>query len=102
MSTRATWKPHTTHVELDADHRNKLPDSVFAFPHQRKEPMTDAAHVRNAIARFDQVGEVTDSEREQAFANLKKAADHFGVEMGASSWRELGKPLTNGPSALKN
>ncbi|MCU1502187.1 MAG: hypothetical protein JWM12_1541 [Ilumatobacteraceae bacterium] len=92
MSTRATWKPHTTHVDLDAQHRNKLPDSVFAFPHQRKEPLTDASHVRNAIARFDQVDDVTDADREQAFANVKKAAAHFDVEMEASSWRDLGEP----------
>jgi hypothetical protein len=92
MSTRATWKPHTTHVDLDAAHRDELPDSVFAFPHQRKEPMTDASHVRNAISRFDQVADVTDKDREQAFANLKKAAAHYGVEMEASTWRELGKP----------
>ena len=92
MSTRATWKPHTTDADLDAKHRNKLPDSVFAFPHQRKEPMTDASHVRNAISRFDQVEEVTDAEREQAFANIKKAAAHYDVDMEATSWRELGKP----------
>jgi hypothetical protein len=92
MTTRATWKPHTTHAELDAEHRDELPDSVFAFPHQRKEPMTDAAHVRNAISRFDQVGEVTDADRERAFRNIKKAAAHYGVEVSASSWRELGKP----------
>jgi hypothetical protein len=54
--------------------------------------MTDAAHVRNAISRFDQVGEVSDADRERAFRNIKKAAAHYGVEVSASSWRELGKP----------
>ena len=88
-----TWKPPPAkHGELAAADRNKLPDSAYAFPDKRKEPMTDASHVRNAIARFDQVEDVTDNEREQAFANIKKAADHFGVEMTASNWRELGKP----------
>ena len=48
----ATWKPHEKHGELTE--RSDLPDSVFAFPKQRKEPLTDASHVRNAIARFDQ------------------------------------------------
>src|SRR4029450_8208355 len=47
-----TWKPHEKHGELTE--RSDLPDSVFAFPKQRKEPMTDASHVRNAIARFGQ------------------------------------------------
>ena len=94
MSTRATWKPHTTHADLDAKHRNDLPDSVFAFPKERKEPLTDAAHVRNALARFDQVKDVTDAERELAFANIKKAARHYDVEVTEESWKELGKPAS--------
>jgi hypothetical protein len=89
----ATWKPPPAkHGELDAADRNELPDSAYAFPDKRKEPMTDASHVRNAIARFDQVKDVTDNERDEAFANIKKAAEHFGVDMSATSWRELGKP----------
>ena len=52
--------------------------------------MTDAAHVRNAIARFDQVQDVTDDERDLAFANIEAAARHFGVEMRETSWRQLG------------
>jgi hypothetical protein len=88
----ASWKPHEKHGQLDTADRDELPDSVYAFPDKRKEPMTDASHVRNAIARFDQVKDVSDNEREQAFANIKKAADHYGVEMTANNWRELGKP----------
>jgi uncharacterized protein DUF6582 len=72
-----TWKPHEKHGELTE--RSDLPDSVFAFPKQRKEPMTDASHVRNAIARFDQTVGVSDEERKQAFANIKKAAEHYGM-----------------------
>jgi cell division protein FtsX len=53
--------------------------------------MTDASRVRNAIARFDQVKDVTDEEREQALANIKKAAAHYGVEMTATTWHDLGK-----------
>ncbi len=45
---RTTWEPHTKHGDLTE--RSDLPDTVFAFPEQRKEPMTDASHVRNAIA----------------------------------------------------
>ncbi len=88
MST-STWKPHTEHGKLTSKH--ELPDSVYAFPKQRKEPLTDAAHVRNALARFDQVQGVSDSERELAFTNIKKAAEHYGVEVSESDWRELGK-----------
>jgi hypothetical protein len=87
-----TWKPTTKHGQLDADARDSLPDSAFAFPGKRKEPMTDASHVRNALARFNQVEDVTDKERDQAFANIKAAAKHYDVEMTESSWRELGKP----------
>jgi len=89
---RTTWKPHKTSGELDTKERNDLPDRAFAFPDKRRGPLTDPSHVRNAIARFDQVDDVTDSEREQAFANIKKAAQHFDVDMTASNWRELGKP----------
>jgi hypothetical protein len=90
MAKRATWKPHTKHGDLTE--RSDLPNSVFAFPKKRKEPLTDASHVRNALARFDQVEGVSDDERDQAFANIKKAARHYGVEVTARSWRELGKP----------
>ena len=68
-----------------------MPDSVYAFPRQRKEPLTDAAHVRNALARFDQVADVSDADRELAFSNIKKAADHYGVDVEERSWQDLGK-----------
>jgi cell division protein FtsX len=71
---------------------------VYAFPDKRKEPLTDASHVRNAIARFDQVKDVTDSERDQAFANLQAAAKHYKVDMPEKSWHDLGsKPHTKNP-----
>jgi hypothetical protein len=92
MSMKTTWKPHTVHGELSTEKKNDLPKSVFAFPEQRKEPLTDASHVRNALARFDQVTEVSDRDRELAFANIKKAAKHFGVEVTEADWHELGKP----------
>jgi hypothetical protein len=89
---RTTWKPHTTRGELSTAEKNDLPESVFAFPKQRKEPLTDASHVRNALARFDQVEDVTDADRELAFANIKKAAQHYDVDMTEKSWKDLGKP----------
>lgn len=102
MSTRATWEPHTKHGELSTADKNDLPDSVFAFKEKRKEPLTDASHVRNAIARFDQVKDVTDAERDAAFANIRKAAKHFDVEINESDWRELGsKPHTHNPHTHK-
>jgi hypothetical protein len=98
MGRRTTWKPHTKHGELDTGARQKLPDSVYAFPKQRKEPLTDASHVKNALARFDQVEDVSDADREQAFANIKKAAKHYDVEVGEKNWKELGKPQRASPT----
>ncbi len=92
-----TWEPHTKHGDLTE--RSDLPDTVFAFPEQRKEPMTDASHVRNAIARFDQVTDVSDEERELAFANIKKAAEHYGVHMTESEWEQLGSSPHTGRTA---
>src|SRR5579859_5271231 len=93
MANKATWKPQTgqKHGELDTGDRDTLPDSVYAFPKQRKEPLTDASHVKNALARFDQVKDVSETDRELAFANIKKAAEHFGVDVDESSWHDLGK-----------
>jgi hypothetical protein len=98
MAHKPTWQAHTRHGELDTADRDQLPDSVYAFPKQRKEPLTDASHVRNALARFDQVQDVSDADRELAFANIKKAAEHYGVDVEESSWRDLGKkPHTRNP-----
>ena len=100
MSEHTTWKPHTQHGELDSQDRGRLPDTAYAFPKQRKEPLTDASHVTNALARFDQVQDVTDADRELAFANIKKAAQHYGVDIQEKSWRDLGKrPHTRNPSS---
>jgi hypothetical protein len=77
--------------ELSEKQRDKLPDSAFAFPKERKEPLEDASHVRNAIARFDQVEGVSDKERDEAWDRIKKAADKFGVDVHEKSWHELGK-----------
>jgi len=78
--------------ELDAADRDAMPDSAYAFPRVRKEPLNDASHVRNAIARFDQVRDVTDDERREAFRRIRRAAGKFGVEMDADRWQDLGKP----------
>jgi hypothetical protein len=91
----------TTKNELDAAERDALPDSAYAFPRARKEPLNDASHVRNAVARFDQVRDVTDAERDEAFRRIKRAAREFGVELTEKSWRELGKPTTTMKSSSK-
>ena len=84
-----TWKPHEKHGQLDTEDRDELPDSAYAFPKARKEPLTDASHVRNAIARFDQVGDVSDRDRAAAWKRIKAAAKKYDIEIEAGSWREL-------------
>jgi hypothetical protein len=84
----ATWQPHEKHGPLTTE--SDLPDAVFAFPKQRKEPLTDAEHVRNAVARFDQVIDVSDDDRALAFANIEKAAQYYDVDLSETDWRELG------------
>jgi hypothetical protein len=96
---RTTWKPHEEHGTLSTRDREKLPDSVYAFPGKRKEPLTDAAHVRTALARFDQVKDVSEEERDQAFANIRAAAKHYGVDVAEDNWRQLGsRPRTKNPA----
>ncbi|HVP93568.1 MAG TPA: DUF6582 domain-containing protein [Methanoregulaceae archaeon] len=94
---KATWEPPipTQHGRLDAAEKNALPDSAFAFPRLRKEPMTDASHVINAMARFDQIEGVTDSDRDVAFANIQKAARYFGIKMKETDWHQLGSGRAN-------
>ncbi len=80
--------PHETQGMSTAE-ENRLPDGDFAFPEERKEPLNDAGHVRNAVARFDQVEGVTDAERDAAWRRIKAAARRFDVEITADDWRQL-------------
>jgi hypothetical protein len=83
-----TWQPQEEHGELTT--RSNLPDTVYAFPKERKEPLVDASHVRNAVARFDQVIDVSDADRALAFANIEAAAKYYGVDLSETNWHELG------------
>jgi hypothetical protein len=94
---QATWKPHDKHGRLTM--QSDLPDSVVAFPYQRKARLTDAPHVRNAIARFDQVIGVSDEDRELAFANIKKAAEYYGIDVTETDWTQLGRTPHTGRTA---
>ena len=76
---------------LSADSRNRMRSQTFAFPKKRKEPLNDAGHVRNAIARFDQVEGVSDAERDRAWKRILAAAKRYDVEVSESSWRDLSK-----------
>lgn len=77
--------------KLSDKEREKFPESDFAFPRERKEPIENAAHVRDAIARFDQVEDVSNKERDEAWKRIEHAAKKFGVELHEKDWRELFK-----------
>jgi hypothetical protein len=86
---------------LSTAEKNRITKSTFAFPDERKEPLNDARHVRNAIARFDQVEGVTDAERGRAWKRIRKAAREHGVEVSTGDWRDLrsGKAKKRRPTA---
>jgi ElaB/YqjD/DUF883 family membrane-anchored ribosome-binding protein len=76
--------------KLNQEDRDDISTKQFAFPKQRKEPLDDASHVRNAIARFKQVKDVTDEERDEAWVRIRTAARKFDVEVNEKDWREIG------------
>lgn len=77
--------------KLSTEDRDDLEKSAFAFPKQRKEPLENATHVRNAVARFNQVRDVSDDERDAAWKRIMAAAKKHGVEVREKSWHEIGK-----------
>jgi hypothetical protein len=78
-------------TKLDEKDRDSLAKGQFAFEKQRKEPLENASHVRNAVARFNQVEGVTDEERDAAWKRIQAAAKRFDVELHETSWREIGR-----------
>jgi len=70
--------------------REAIPSRQFAFPDTRREPLENASHVRNAIARFDQVRDVSDAERDAAWKRIQTAAGLYGVDLHEADWRQLG------------
>jgi hypothetical protein len=98
-SSAPTWRPppdlEQFGGDLDEAKRRGLPDSAFAFPRQRKEPLSSASHVRSALSRFDQVTGVSDAERARAFENIRLAASYYDVAMTEKSWHDLGSPRDN-------
>jgi hypothetical protein len=77
---------------LDQEDRDRIGGPEYAFPKERKEPLENASHVRNAVARFNQVKGVSDAERDEAWDRIQAAAKKFGVRLEERSWRELKAP----------
>ncbi len=89
QSARAHGASIPRSAGLSTAQENRMAEKEFAFPKERKEPLVDARHVRNAVARFDQVEGVTDRERDEAWRRIRRAAKRFNVEIEADDWREL-------------
>jgi len=69
-------------ARLGAKERRQLPDSAFAYIDsggRRRLPIHDAAHVRNALARFSQVAFEDDAARDRARSRLLRAAKKHGI-----------------------
>ncbi len=81
---RSVWQFACTHQSMATSSSEE-----FAFPQERKEPIHDATHVRNAVARFNQVKGVSDAERDAAWKRIQAAAKKYGVELSEKSWHEL-------------
>ena len=67
---------------LSSTARARLPDSAFAYidtAGRRRLPINDESHVRNALARFDQVVFESDTARERARERLLRAAKKYGI-----------------------
>jgi class 3 adenylate cyclase len=69
-------------ARLGARERAQLPDSAFAYidsQGKRRLPIHDASHVRNALARFSQVGFEDEAARDRARSRLLRAAKRHGI-----------------------
>jgi hypothetical protein len=92
QSARAHGENVPRHSEgMSTAEKDRLADEEFAFPKERKEPLSDARPVRNAIARFNQVEGVSDAERDEAWRRILAAAKRYDVEASESGWRDLVK-----------
>src|SRR2546422_331214 len=82
---RASGRPRTNRTamsQLNAKKRSQLPKSAFAYVDskgRRRLPINDEPHVRNALARFNQVAFEDDAARERARKRLLSAAKKYGI-----------------------
>ena len=75
-------------AELDTEARDRLRDSAFAYidrDGERHLPIHDAAHVRNAVARFDQTEFESKSARYAAATRILAAAKRHDIEVDRDS-----------------
>ncbi|MFL5911110.1 MAG: DUF6582 domain-containing protein [Gaiellaceae bacterium] len=84
-----TWQDLASERKGPVMAKARAKAQAFAFPAKKKEPIGDAEHVRNAVARFNQVRDVSDSEREAAWRRIRAAARKYGVDIEVRGWRQL-------------
>jgi class 3 adenylate cyclase len=86
---------------LDAKKRASLPNSAFAYVDSqgnRRLPINDEAHVRNALSRFNQVKFESEEARDRAFRRLLKAATDYGIAPIGFVTRQLREARVADPS----
>jgi hypothetical protein len=79
VRSRDAPRGETIMGKLTKPARDRISATKFAFPKQRKEPLENTSHVRNAAARFKQVKGVTEAERRAAWKRIQSAAKRYGV-----------------------
>jgi hypothetical protein len=89
---RRRWRHRTKGeipmAELDAEGRDKLRSNQFAYVDRdggEHLPIHDEAHVRNAIARFNQTEFQSRTAKEEARRKIVRAAERFGIEVDEDS-----------------
>jgi class 3 adenylate cyclase len=93
-------------ARLRPERRSSLPTSAFADPERRRLPINDEAHVRNALARFNQVRFDDDAARSRARSRLLKAAKRYGIvpvgflDGQLRSERDLGRDEASRPTPV--
>ena len=71
-------------AELDTKDREKLDKRKFAYVDKEGEghlPINDDAHVRNAVARFNQTDFESGAKKETARKKIVKAAKRRGIKV---------------------
>ena len=74
-------------AQLDTEDRNELQNNAFAWIDEKGErhlPINDEAHVRNAIARFNQTEFDEPGAKEQAARRILDAAKKHGIDVSSS------------------
>ncbi len=83
-------------AELDTTDREKLDKREFAYVDKSGEghlPIPDEAHVRNAIARFNQTDFESATAKEAARKKILEAAKRHGIEVAKDD--NIRKPATD-------